>query len=130
MDKLISIEGLDTYNGPSTRESPAYPRILQAFENTRMIAESVGAKVGDCLRLVMQDASHIYVGLKQSVANDFVQLHNGTCTGSINEAQKAIWGEVLFPSRPHAIIEVSRLNQDDIVEVESTFAVPNQMSLR
>ncbi|KAE8556512.1 hypothetical protein EYB25_001213 [Talaromyces marneffei] len=93
MDKLISIEGLDTYNGPSTRESPAYPRILQAFENTRMIAESVGAKVGDCLRLVMQDASHIYVGLKQSVANDFVQLHNGTCTGSINEAQKAIWGE-------------------------------------
>lgn len=76
-----------------------------------MIAESVGAKVGDCLRLVMQDASHIYVGLKQSVANDFVQLHNGTCTGSINEAQKAIWGEVLFPSRPHAIIEVSRLNQ-------------------
>jgi hypothetical protein len=41
----------------------------------------------------------------------------------VNEAQKVIWNDIPFP--PRTIVEVSRLNQDDIVEIESTFAVPS-----
>lgn len=43
----------------------------------------------------------------------------------VNQAQTEVWaelnttGKVLFP--PRTIIEVQRLNDDDIVEVEGTF---------
>lgn len=38
-----------------------------------------------------------------------------------NTVQVEIWGEESFKYPPRTIIEVDRLNDDDIVEVEGTF---------
>ncbi|EXJ83322.1 hypothetical protein A1O1_06943 [Capronia coronata CBS 617.96] len=91
-------------HGVASRESPAYPRVLKIFQNMQMIVEAAGSSLGDCLRLVVYTTD----------MNQYRPL--------VNEAQSEIWGDVPFP--PRSIVEVSRLNQDDIVEVESTFAVP------
>ena len=40
----------------------------------------------------------------------------------VNQVQEELWGGGPYP--PRTIVEVSRLNQDDIVEVEGTFFVP------
>ncbi|EXJ87149.1 hypothetical protein A1O3_04108 [Capronia epimyces CBS 606.96] len=101
--ELVPIVATDEDEGPS-RESPAYPRVLKAFQNMQMIIEAAGASLGDCLRLVVY-------------TTDMPKYRP-----LVNEAQKEIWGDVPFP--PRSIVEVSRLNQDDIVEVESTFAIP------
>ena len=39
-----------------------------------------------------------------------------------NKVQEGIWGSGPYP--PRTIIEVQRLNQDNILEVEGTFAIP------
>ena len=41
-----------------------------------------------------------------------------------NKVQEELWGGSGYP--PRTIIEVQRLNQDDILEVESTFYVPGK----
>ncbi|RKU46347.1 hypothetical protein DL546_008719 [Coniochaeta pulveracea] len=101
--ELVAIESNGRHDGP-LRESPAYPRVLKAFQNMQMIIEAAGATLSDCLRLVVY-------------TTDMAQYRP-----LVNEAQREIWGDVPFP--PRSIVEVARLNQDDIVEVESTFAVP------
>jgi enamine deaminase RidA (YjgF/YER057c/UK114 family) len=40
----------------------------------------------------------------------------------VNRVQEEMWGGGPYP--PRTIVEVARLNQDDIVEVEGTFYVP------
>jgi 2-iminobutanoate/2-iminopropanoate deaminase len=40
----------------------------------------------------------------------------------VNKIQEEFWGAPPYP--PRTIVEVSRLNQDDIVEVEGTFFCP------
>jgi hypothetical protein len=40
----------------------------------------------------------------------------------VNEIQEELWGKGPYP--PRTIVEVHRLNDDDIVEVEGTFHVP------
>jgi len=40
----------------------------------------------------------------------------------VNKAQEQLWGAGPYP--PRTIIEVHRLNQDDIFEVEGTFYAP------
>ena len=40
----------------------------------------------------------------------------------VNKIQSELWGQGPYP--PRTIIEVHRLNQDDIVEVEGTFYAP------
>jgi enamine deaminase RidA (YjgF/YER057c/UK114 family) len=40
----------------------------------------------------------------------------------VNKMQEELWGASPYP--PRTIAEVSRLNQDDIVEVEGTFLCP------
>lgn len=88
----------------------------------KIIAESAGASVGECLRIV------VYVklmGCLLSIANNPTPRYTTDMyrfRPLVNEAQKAIWNDIPFP--PRTIVEVSRLNQDDIVEIESTFAVP------
>ena len=39
-----------------------------------------------------------------------------------NKIQEELWGSIPYP--PRTIVEVQRLNQDDILEVESTFYLP------
>jgi 2-iminobutanoate/2-iminopropanoate deaminase len=76
-------------------------RVRQAFLNMKLIAESEGATLRDAVRLV------VYV-------TDMFRYRP-----IVNKIQTELWGEGPYP--PRTIIEVDRLNQDDIVEVEGTF---------
>ena len=40
----------------------------------------------------------------------------------VNKVQEELWGKPPYP--PRTIVEVHRLNQDDIMEVEGTFYTP------
>ena len=79
-------------------------RIRQAFLNMKLIAESEGARLQDSVRLVV-------------FVTDMFRFRP-----LVNEVQAELWGDGPYP--PRTIIEVHRLNQDDIVEVEGTFYAP------
>ncbi len=79
-------------------------RVRQAFLNMQMIAESEGATLQDAVRLV------VYV-------TDMYRYRP-----IVNQIQEELWGDGPYP--PRTIVEVDRLNQDDIVEVEGTFYAP------
>jgi 2-iminobutanoate/2-iminopropanoate deaminase len=79
-------------------------RVRQAFLNMKLIAESEGATLRDTVRLV------VYV-------TDMFRYRP-----VVNKVQEELWGRGPYP--PRTIIEVDRLNQDDIVEVEGTFYAP------
>jgi 2-iminobutanoate/2-iminopropanoate deaminase len=76
-------------------------RVRQAFVNMRLIAESEGATLHDAVRLVVY-------------TTDMFRFRP-----IVNKVQTEFWGQGPYP--PRTIIEVVRLNQDDIVEVEGTF---------
>ena len=76
-------------------------RVRQAFMNMRLIAESEGATLRDAVRLVVY-------------TTDMFRFRP-----IVNKVQTEFWGQGPYP--PRTIIEVVRLNQDDIVEVEGTF---------
>lgn len=79
-------------------------RVTQAFLNMKLIAESEGASLRDAVRLV------VYV-------TDMYRYRP-----IVNKIQEQLWGAGPYP--PRTIIEVDRLNQDDIVEIEGTFYAP------
>ena len=80
-------------------------RIRQAFLNMKRIAESEGAGLRDATRLV------VYV-------TDMFRFRP-----LVNKVQEELWGGK-GPYPPRTIVEVRRLNQDDIMEVEGTFYAP------
>lgn len=79
-------------------------RVRQAFRNMATIAAAEGASLRDAVRLV------VYV-------TDMARHRL-----LVNQVQAELWGAGPYP--PRTIVEVSRLNQDDIVEVEGTFYAP------
>jgi 2-iminobutanoate/2-iminopropanoate deaminase len=79
-------------------------RIRRAFTNMKAIAESAGAGLSDCVRLTV-------------FVTDMARLRP-----LVNRVQAELWTGGPYP--PRTIVEVSRLNQDDIFEVEGTFYVP------
>ncbi len=79
-------------------------RVMRAFLNMRVIAESEGATLRDAVRLV------VYV--------TDMDRHRPI----VNKVQEQLWGKGPYP--PRTIVEVRRLNQDDIVEIEGTFYTP------
>jgi len=79
-------------------------RVRQAFLNMQRVAQSGGARLSDAVRLV------VYV-------TDMAR-HRPL----VNQVQEDFWGQGPYP--PRTIVEVSALNQDDIVEVEGTFYAP------
>ena len=81
-------------------------RVLQAFKNMQLIAQSEGASLRDAVRLV------VYV-------TDMAR-HRPI----VNKVQEQLWGAGPYP--PRTIVEVKALNQDDIVEVEGTFYAPSK----
>jgi 2-iminobutanoate/2-iminopropanoate deaminase len=80
------------------------PRVRQAFANMARVAASEGAALACAVRLV------VYV-------TDMARLRP-----IVNRVQEDLWGGGPYP--PRTIVEVARLNQDDIVEVEGTFYAP------
>jgi 2-iminobutanoate/2-iminopropanoate deaminase len=79
-------------------------RVRQAFQNMQTIVEAAGGGLRDAVRLV------VYV----TDMNRYRPL--------VNKIQEELWGGGPYP--PRTIVEVSRLNQDDVVEVEGTFYCP------
>jgi len=79
-------------------------RVRQAFLNMQRIAASEGASLRDAVRIV------VYV----TDMDRFRPL--------VNKVQEELWSSAPYP--PRTIVEVRRLNQDDVVEVEGTFYAP------
>ena len=79
-------------------------RIRRAFTNMKAIAESDGARLADCVRLTV-------------FVTDMNRLRP-----LVNKVQEELWAGGPYP--PRTIVEVAKLNQDDIFEVEGTFFAP------
>jgi 2-iminobutanoate/2-iminopropanoate deaminase len=79
-------------------------RIRRAYTNMKTIAASEGASLSDCVRLT------IFV-------TDMKRLRP-----LVNKVQEELWSGGPYP--PRTIVEVAKLNQDDIFEVEGTFYAP------
>jgi enamine deaminase RidA (YjgF/YER057c/UK114 family) len=82
----------------------AEDRIRQAFLNMKTIVEAVGGTLHQAVRLV------VYV----------TDMHR--YRPLVNKIQEELWGGAPYP--PRTIVEVARLSQDDIAEVEGTFFCP------
>jgi 2-iminobutanoate/2-iminopropanoate deaminase len=81
-------------------------RIRQAFMNMKTIAESEGAGLAACVRIV-------------AYVTDMAALRP-----LVNKVQEELWAGQPYP--PRTIVEVSKLNQDDFFEVEGTFYAPKK----
>jgi 2-iminobutanoate/2-iminopropanoate deaminase len=79
-------------------------RVRQAFGNMKTIVEAADGSLRDAVRLV------VYVA-------DMSRYRP-----IVNKIQEEFWSGSSYP--PRTIVEVSRLNQDDVVEVEGTFFCP------
>jgi 2-iminobutanoate/2-iminopropanoate deaminase len=79
-------------------------RIRQAFLNLKLIAQSEGATLQDCVRIT------VYV----SDLHRFAPL--------VSKVQAELWGKPPYP--PRTMFEVQRLFDDDIVEIDSVFYAP------
>ncbi|KAF2174598.1 YjgF-like protein [Zopfia rhizophila CBS 207.26] len=84
------------------------PRIRQAYQNMAALAELAGADLNACVRLVVYTTDMF--------------RYRPIC----NQVQIELWGNDTNRYPPRTIIEVDRLNDDDIVEVEGTFYVPQK----
>jgi 2-iminobutanoate/2-iminopropanoate deaminase len=79
-------------------------RIRRAYTNMKSVAESAGAGLCDCVRLTV-------------FVTDMNRLRP-----IVNKVQEQLWGGPPYP--PRTIVQVAKLNQDDIFEVEGTFYAP------
>ena len=79
-------------------------RVRRAFANMQTVVAADGGSLRDAVRLV------VYV----VDMNRYRPL--------VNKVQQELWAG--GPCPPRTIVEVSRLNQDDVVEVEGTFFRP------
>jgi len=70
----------------------------------QVIAGSEGARLTDCVRLTV-------------FVTDMNRLRP-----LVNQIQQELWAGGPYP--PRTIVEVAKLNQDDIFEVEGTFYAP------
>jgi 2-iminobutanoate/2-iminopropanoate deaminase len=99
---IAGMRGIDPKTNQLVQGDEA--RIMQGFVNMKLIAESEGASLRDAVRIV------VYV-------TDMFRFRP-----LVNKVQEQLWGAGPYP--PRTIIEVHRLNQDDIFEVEGTFYAP------
>lgn len=96
------MRGIDPATGKLVEGDEA--RIRQMFLNMKQVAEAEGARLQDAVRLV------VYV-------SDVVRLRP-----LVNKVQEDLWGKGPFP--PRTVLEVRKLDQDDIAEVDGTFYAP------
>ena len=79
-------------------------RIRQAFLNLKLIAQSEGATLQDCVRIT------VYVSDLQRLAP------------LVSKVQAELWGNPPYP--PRTMLQVQRLFDDDIIEIDSIFYSP------
>lgn len=101
---VAGMQGID----PATNKLVVDPegRIRQAFLNLRLIAQSEGASLQDCVRLT------IYVSDLAKVAP------------LVDKVQAELWGKPPYP--PRTMFEAKRLFDDDIIEIDSVFYAPRK----
>ena len=99
---VAGMQGIDPATNTLVKDPQA--RIMRAFLNLKLIAESEGASLTDCVRLT------VYVS----------DLHR--YAPMVDKAQAELWGKPPYP--PRTMIEVHRLFDDDIVEIDSVFYAP------
>ena len=99
---VAGMRGIDPKSNTLVQGDEA--RIRQGFLNMKRIAQSEGATLRDAVRIV------VYV-------TDMARFRP-----LVNKVQEELWSEGPYP--PRTIVEVQRLNQDDIFEVEGTFYAP------
>jgi enamine deaminase RidA (YjgF/YER057c/UK114 family) len=99
---VAGMQGID----PATNTLVKEPRerIRQAFLNIRHIASAEGASLQDCVRLTVHVSD-----LKRYAP-------------MVDDVQAELWGGPPYP--PRTMVEVKRLFDDDIVEIDSTFFSP------
>jgi len=101
---VAGMQGVDPQTNRLVQDPEA--RIRQTFLNIRMIAQSEGASLRDCVRLT------VYLG-------DLPRL-----APLIEKVQAELWGGPPYP--PRTMVEVRRLFEDDIVEIDSVFYAPSR----
>ena len=99
---VAGMQGIDPATNTLVQDPQA--RIRQAFLNIRLIAQSEGASLLDCVRVT------VYV-------SDLYRY-----AAMVDKAQAELWGKPPYP--PRTMIEVQRLFDDDIVEIDSVFYAP------
>jgi enamine deaminase RidA (YjgF/YER057c/UK114 family) len=99
---VAGMQGVDPATNKLVQDPQA--RILRAFLNLKLIAQSEGASLQDCVRIT------VYVS----------DLHR--YAPMVDKAQAELWGRPPYP--PRTMVEVQRLFDDDIVEVDSVFYAP------
>ena len=102
--KLVGyVDGSFAVERPVLREAPR--AFVRGF-NLKLIAGSEGASLQDCVRLT------VYVS----------DLHR--FAPMVDEVQAELWGKPPHP--PRTMVEVRRLFDDDIVEIDSVFYAPEK----
>jgi len=101
---VAGMQGVDPATGKLVPDPEA--RIRQAFLNIKLIAQSEGASLQDCVRLT------IYVSDLSKVAP------------LVDKVQAELWGKPPYP--PRTMFEAKRLFDDDIVEIDSVFYAPKK----
>jgi enamine deaminase RidA (YjgF/YER057c/UK114 family) len=99
---VAGMQGVDPATNKLVEDPQA--RIQRAFLNIKLIAASEGASLQDCVRLT------VYV----SDLKRFAPM--------VDKAQAELWGAPPYP--PRTMVEVRRLFDDDIVEIDSIFYAP------
>ena len=99
---VAGMRGIDPQSNTLVEGDEA--RVRQAFLNMKTIVEAAGGTLRNAVRLV------VYV----TDMDRYRPL--------VNKIQEEFWGGPPYP--PRTIVEVRRLNQDDVVEVEGTFYCP------
>lgn len=101
---VAGMQGVDPATGKLVPDPEA--RIRQAFLNIKLIAQSEGASLQDCVRLT------IYVSDLSKVAP------------LVDKVQAELWGKPPYP--PRTMFEARLLFDDDIVEIDSVFYAPKK----
>lgn len=101
---VAGMQGVDPATNRLVQDPQA--RIRQAFLDIKLIAQSEGASLQDCVRLT------IYVSDLKMLAP------------MVDKVQAELWGKPPYP--PRTMVEVGRLFDDDIVEIDSVFYAPKK----
>ena len=99
---VAGMRGIDPQSNELVEGDAA--RIRQAYKNMELIAKSEGASLTDAVRLTV-------------FVTDMERYRP-----IVNAVQEELWSGGPYP--PRTILEVSKLNQEDMFEVEGTFYAP------
>lgn len=101
---VAGMQGVDPATNKLVEGNEA--RIRQAFLNIRLIAQSEGASLQDCVRLT------IYVSDLATIAP------------LVDKVQAELWGKPPYP--PRTMFEARKLFDGDIIEIDSIFYAPQK----